>query len=573
MEETQDSVCVSRKQCPECAANGRDNSKDNLAIYSDGHGFCFSCGYYGGIDGSHVSLPKRDTKFIRGNCTELTARRINDKTVSQYRYEVGEYTFHGERSPSPVHIANYYRDGQVVAQHVRDKNKRFAWIGDTSCLTLYGQQLWRHGGRRVVITEGEIDCLTVAQTLNNSWPVVSIPNGVLSAEKCIKQNLDFLQGYDEIVIMFDMDEPGQDAAHKVAAVLPPGTAKIASLPYKDANECLKKNDSKAIMTGIWEAHPWSPDEILHVKEIPEVTEEKLKVWPYPWLGLTLGLTGQRSGEIVNWTSATGSGKSTIGRAIAMDHLKNGRKVGMIMLEESPQETIDDLLSLMIKQPVRVLKAREVMKDLLAELDGVDEVMDFKYYESLNWEKYHQARQELNDMGLFIYDHLGRSGVTNLLARVEYLAVACEVDVIVLDHITAAATGLLSKREQDDERKLIDAVMAFLREICVRTGVHIDIVSQLTKNGKTYEEGARITMNDLKGAGSLGSVPNVVVALERNRQHPDLRLSNTTAVRALKNRLDGRSGVVSALWYNHATSELEEVPFALDDNGNLVLKPE
>ena len=34
------------EQCPKCAANGRDNHKDNLAVYADGHAWCYSCGYY-----------------------------------------------------------------------------------------------------------------------------------------------------------------------------------------------------------------------------------------------------------------------------------------------------------------------------------------------------------------------------------------------------------------------------------------------------------------------------------------------------------------------------------------------
>ena len=75
-------------------------------------------------------------------------------------------------------------------------------------------------------------------------------------------------------------------------------------------------------------------------------------------------------------------------------------------------------------------------------------------------------------------------------------------------------------------------------LCVRTGVHID-VSQLKKTDKAYEEGNRITLQDLRGSGALASVPNTVIALERNRQDPDPVVSNTTIVRVLKNRLTGR----------------------------------
>ena len=33
------------EQCPICRQIGKDNSEDNLAVYDDGHKYCFSCGY------------------------------------------------------------------------------------------------------------------------------------------------------------------------------------------------------------------------------------------------------------------------------------------------------------------------------------------------------------------------------------------------------------------------------------------------------------------------------------------------------------------------------------------------
>lgn len=42
---------VEQIQCPECAKLGKDNSKDNLAVYQDGHKHCYSCGYHVGLDG------------------------------------------------------------------------------------------------------------------------------------------------------------------------------------------------------------------------------------------------------------------------------------------------------------------------------------------------------------------------------------------------------------------------------------------------------------------------------------------------------------------------------------------
>ena len=36
---------VTMTQCPECARKGKDNHKDNLAVYPNGAVYCFSCGY------------------------------------------------------------------------------------------------------------------------------------------------------------------------------------------------------------------------------------------------------------------------------------------------------------------------------------------------------------------------------------------------------------------------------------------------------------------------------------------------------------------------------------------------
>ena len=139
---------------------------------------------------------------------------------------------------------------------------------------------------------------------------------------------------------------------------------------------------------------------------------------------------------------------------------------------------------------------------------------------------------------------------------------------VRDAIIACVIVVLELRR----RILIDTVMKELRAISVRTGVHIDIVSQLKKTDKAYEEGSRITLQDLRGSGSLASVPNTVVSLERNRQSPVERDANTTLVRVLKNRMTGRAGAACAVYFNRITGRLEETDFTVSDDGKLMTNP-
>ena len=139
--------------------------------------------------------------MITGEYEPLSKRRINEDTCKVFDYEVGEY------DGRPVQIANYYdKQYNKVAQKLRFPDKSFKWFGDTDKITLFGQQNWRDGGRTLVITEGELDCLSVSQVNNNKYPVVSIPSGTASAKKYIKQELEWLSKFEKIVLMFDTDE-------------------------------------------------------------------------------------------------------------------------------------------------------------------------------------------------------------------------------------------------------------------------------------------------------------------------------------------------------------------------------
>ncbi len=573
-----DSSVIGRERCPKCAALGNDLSGNNLAIYSDGHAYCFAneCGYYRRADGKAVN---EETKVAEAFAPtkiffkELTDRRLSEKTMRLYGYGLSR------EDNQLLHIAPYRKGDVLVAQHVRFPNKDFIWRGEYSGVELFGQHLWKSGGKMpLIITEGEIDAMSVAQVLDYRVPVVSIPNGTKSAVKDIKNNLEFVTSFPEIILMFDMDAPGKKAAHAVAEILPPGRVRIATLPGKDANKCLVDGDSAAIITARYQAAIYSPDEICHASEIINrpVSAKPSKVWCYPYDSLTERMIGRRSGEIVMWGSGTGSGKSTLIREFIYSDLMEGRKVGAIMLEESPEETIDDIISLMISKPVRKIKAWRIMNELRKSMGKPP--IENEIVDTLTDDEYQKARQGLITSGLYIYDHMGNNSMQNLMARMEYMAVALETDVIVLDHITAAATGIMASNQFNDdgsggERLVIDQMMKDLRNLCTRTGVHIDIISQLKKATKAYEEGDRITLQDFRGSGALISVPNAVVALERDRQSPDPKVRMTTEVRLLKDRLTGRAGVVSALRYSEETGRLTDVPFTVTEEGHVMLDPE
>ena len=150
---------------------------------------------------------------------------------------------------------------------MRTKDKKFSIVGDAKAMTLFGSHLWSNG-KKIVVTEGEIDAMSVSQVQNNKWPTVSVPNGAQSAKKAIIKNYDYLTKFDEIILMFDDDKAGRNAALECAEVLPVGRVKLASCaPYKDANDALLAGDAQSVIQAIFQARDYRPDGIVTAVDV------------------------------------------------------------------------------------------------------------------------------------------------------------------------------------------------------------------------------------------------------------------------------------------------------------------
>jgi len=245
----EESTFLYHAACPTCG------SPDALAVYDTGTATCFSCGTYhpfysGGPAATlHNSYKVKQTykKLLPVYVTALPARQLTLATCKYYGYGGGRLFGH------TYQVATYYWQDAPAAQHLRTRDKKFSWIGNTAYMQLYGQQLFKAGGERVYINEGEIDCMTVFQVLKKLYPSVSIPSGVTSAKKYFLMNYDWLNSFDEIVLCFDTDvkpkavEAVAKSIAKCMALFEPGKIKLAALPLKDPNAMLKAGQVKELI--------------------------------------------------------------------------------------------------------------------------------------------------------------------------------------------------------------------------------------------------------------------------------------------------------------------------------------
>lgn len=397
---------------------------------------------------------------------------------------------------------------------------------------LFGDHLWSKG-KRIVITEGEIDAMSVSQAMGNKWPVVSLPNGAQSAVKSIQKSYDYLDGFEEIVLMFDQDEPGREAAAKVAEILPVGKVKIATLPMKDANECLVAGKVDAIVQAMWNARPYRPDGIVMAQDLKQVvmSHDNESGIPYPFSALNRITRGIRPSELVVITSGSGMGKTTFVREIAYSLHTAGHKVGLIMLEESNKRTLQGLVGLHLNKNILVDRTSTSDEEISNAFDHL-----------------------FGDRDIALYDHFGSTDVDNIINRIRYMARALGCSHIVVDHLSILVSGLAT----GDERKLIDMAMTKLRTLVQETGISLFVISHLKRpEGNTgHEDGAKVHLGQLRGSHAIAQLADICIALQK----PDDETTDSTELRILKNRFTGEVGSAGILNYNRDTGRLTESVF-------------
>lgn len=457
----------------------------------------------------------------------IAKRGLREDTCKLWDYGYGEDT-----AGVQAHVANYRdKDGVLVAQKLRYADKSFKIGGDWGKVTLYGRHLWRDAGKMIVITEGEIDALSVSQAQGNKWPVVSIPNGVQSAKKALALELEWLERFDAVVLMFDQDAPGQKAAVDCAELFAPQKAKIAKLPFKDPNEMLQAGKAKELVDAIWAARPYRPDGIISGEEVWEkiIADDRTESRTWPCSELNRLTRGMRPREVVVITAGTGIGKSTFCREVAYDLAVNqGAKVGYIGLEESVKRSAIGLCSVGLNKPLHLDMAPE-------DREAVEEVFS-RFKDSV-----------------YFYDHFGSLEAGNLLAKMRYMARGCGVSHIILDHLTIAVSGL----DGDDERRSIDRLMTNLSSLAQETEVCILLVSHLRRTeGKPHEEGKPVTLSDLRGSHGIAQNARTIISLERNQQD-ETEDRNLVQLRVLKCTHTGLTGKAGLLRYDPETSRLVE----------------
>jgi twinkle protein len=539
-------VVVSKGPCDECG------SSDNLVTYADGHEFCYSpgCGLRKGPDNMEDAEPfkpsQKETSAIpfteEHQTNGLRSRGLERETLRKAGYFVHQ---EGDKF---LQVANYYsQNGNLSHQKFRSKDKKF-WFTDvaglgvrTKHLQLYLQHYWgeKHD-KRLIITEGELDALSVAQATNWKVPVVSLVQGIANAVECLKANYRWIDRYDEIILWFDNDEPGQSVIAECASLFPPGRVKTITVEgVKDASEMLQANRPGDITAAIYGAVTWAPSGIINAADCgADMDQDEAEViCKYPWPKLQEMTSGILESEVVYHVGGTGIGKTSIIVEIQNKLLASGVKFGVMRFEDTRRKAQLDLMSRSVSRRLHL------------------EPMDSETRRKLHSTVFGSGLVELLD------PETADWSFDSIMGYARYMMKALDCRVVFIDPLSF----LVAASQERDERKALDNVAYQLARHVKQNRGNFQICHHLSRGeGKAHEEGGEISLKHIRGSGGVANFSMAVFGYERNQQG---ERSDLSRIRVLKNRFTGTTGLADTIkWDDFAgTLTATDEPYPSDDN--------
>ena len=475
-------------------------------------------------------------------CVALPDRKLRKESLEHYGIKIGVSEEDG--TTPTTHYYPYTKGGVACGYKVRlIADKRMWSIGDLKGCDLFGwEQAVAAGGKKLFITEGELDAVSLYQIFkdhNKGGPyadfnpsIVSLAHGSGSAVKDLVKFLpEIRKTFKEIVLVFDMDEPGKKAAEDVVKQIP--DVLIATLPSKDANQCLIDGRSKACYNAVqFNAQKPKNTRLVSGNELHEVSKEApVYGVSWPWKHITEATRGIRLGETIYIGAGQKQGKSEVVNTLAAHCIKeHGWKVFLIKPEESNRKTY------------KLVAGKLTGKFFHDPTKPFDEVA------------YDRAGDILNDhlYMLNLYQHVGWDSL-----KVDIRQAAQEgCKAIIIDPITNLTNGMEAAQANVKLQEIAQELSAMALDL----NVVIFIFCHLRNpdNGQPHERGGEVLSSQFAGSRAMARSCNLMLGLEGNRDpNLDPEARNLRTLVLLEDREFGETGRFGLFW-DKATGLFNEI---------------
>jgi twinkle protein len=369
---------------------------------------------------------------------------------------------------------NYYRDGELVNVKYRGLDKDFK-LAKGAELVFYNMD-GAKGEEYVIITEGEIDALTIHEC--GVKQVVSVPNG--AAKSGHNSNLKYLDnchaffdGMTQIILCTDNDEPGRQLREELGRRLGKDRCLIVDYPEgcKDANDVLMKHGKAGVATLIRDAHEFPIEGIMNMDELfNDVQDYYMNGYPK---GVKVGIVGFDEhvsfmpGQLTIITGVPGSGKSEFVDYIMASAAKNhGWRFAVCSFENQPSSL-----------HVSKLMEKFTGKAFAHRTDASSRMNTHEYSYASDMVRHHFDFININQVEVTI---------DGILGKAKELVLRKGIHGLLIDPYNYVE-GKLAHGQS--ETQYINELLSKVKTFCAITGVHVFMIAHPVKmpkvNGK-YE---------------------------------------------------------------------------------------
>ena len=535
------------------SANGLQVFQEEDGTYS---GYCFTCNTY--IANPYHDHPKgySPPKFTKSpeqiqqelreideyQTVDLKDRKLKKYALEYFGVKIGLSETDGTTPHS--HYYPYYINDELIGYKCRlIENKKMWAIGSIKGADFFGwQQAILAGGKKLFVTEGELDAVALFQIMKDhnagtqyaelNPAVVSLSNGAGGAAKQFAKMLpEIRKHFKEIVLVFDNDEPGKKATEDVIRICP--EVVVATLPAKDANDCLIQGRSKAAYNAcVFNTSKPKNTRIVRGLDIHEAAKEPPKYGvSWPWRHITEATRGIRLGETIYLGAGQKQGKSEVVNTLAAHFIQvHGWKVFLVKPEESNK------------------KSYKLVAGKIAGKIFHDPNIPFD-------ENAYEKAGEIIKENLYLLDLYQHVGWETLKTDIRAAAMeGCKA--IFIDPITNLTNGM----EASVANTKLQEIAQELSSMALDLNVVIFIFCHLRNpdSGPPHERGGEVLSSQFAGSRAMARSCNLMLGLEGNRD-PNLPREerNIRTLVLLEDREYGETGRFKLYW-DQATGLFNEI---------------
>ena len=379
--------------------------------------------------------------------------------------------------PRSNHLGSWFKvsilHGKSHCGH--QKKPKAVYHGDTAyCLNVDTGALIIRRNHKICIT-GNCDAMACWQL---GIPAVSIPMGV-SNMQWITEDYQFLSHFDEIVLLFDSDEPGKKAAKDVAARLGTERCLICRLPLKDANDMLKAGRGGEIKTIIETTTKEPIAEIVDPASMKEGVKSYMKGEHLsdgdPFFLPSFDISFRKH-EVTLWFGFSFHGKSQAVQNQMAYLASRGKASCIASFEQPPELTLSQIITCAAAYP---------------NLPFTDEF---------------DAAYDYMTRNVFMYKSMDRACPKHLVSTFIHAHKRYGIDTFVIDNVMTMSI------DRGDNTAQAEA-MDLLRMFVSKYPVHLHIVAHPRKPPEktTNPPG----MAEIRGASEWGDMPHNIITVWRD----------------------------------------------------------